>query len=87
MTVEEGELCWALQGLDSEKFELKHYEHDTFTWLQPRNELSRRGRWVGGDQGPDFWKAVFGADSGGTISRLYWSHDTGVPAVAFKKEA
>lgn len=46
--------------LDTEKFPLKHYEAHTFTWLQPRNELSKRGRWVGAVQGPEFWKVVFG---------------------------
>lgn len=49
ITVEDNHLYWALQGLDSEKFRLTHYKDDTFTWLQPRNELSRRGRWVGTD--------------------------------------
>lgn len=31
-------------------------DDDTVLWLLPRNELSRRGRWVGSDQGPAFWK-------------------------------
>ncbi|KAI9681328.1 MAG: hypothetical protein M1817_002611 [Caeruleum heppii] len=44
MTLEGGQLYWALQRLESEKLPLAHYEDDSFTWLQPRNELSRRGR-------------------------------------------
>lgn len=85
VTLEDGRLFWALQGLDSEKYELKHYEDDTFLWLLPRNELSRRGRWVGSDQGPAFWKAEFRA-SGGPIDELYWAHDSDVPALKLTKE-
>jgi len=86
VTLEGDTLSWALQGLDSEKFKLTHYEDDTFTWLQPRNELSKRGRWVGSDQGPEFWKAQFKANSEGIIDKLYWVHDNGVPAVEYNKD-
>jgi CubicO group peptidase (beta-lactamase class C family) len=87
VTVEEdNRLYWALQGLETEKFVLTHYEDDIFTWLQPRNELSRRGRWVGADQGPSFWKVEFKAGPDGKPDRLYWVHDNGVPAVEYKKE-
>jgi CubicO group peptidase (beta-lactamase class C family) len=85
VTLEEGKLYWALQGLETEKFSLAHYEDDVFTWLQPRNELSRRGRWVGGDQGPDFWKADFKAE-GSEIKKLFWAHDSDVPPREFTKE-
>nr|ODN86267.1 hypothetical protein L203_04387 [Cryptococcus depauperatus CBS 7841] len=84
VTVEEGELYWALQGLDSEKFRLTHYEDDVFTWLQPRNELSRRGRWVYTNLDLRFWKIVFKLGDG--PDRLFWAHDKGVPAAEFKKE-
>ncbi len=63
-------LSWALHGFESEKFSLKHYEDNTFTWLRSRNELSRRGRWVGSDQGPLFWKVEFRIGEGGKIDRL-----------------
>ncbi len=86
VTLEDGELYWALQGLGSEKFQLTHYEDNSFTWLLPRNELSRRGRWVGSDQGPLFWLAEFKADDNGKIDKLFWVHDNGVPAVEYKKE-
>ncbi|KAJ5827588.1 hypothetical protein N7447_004351 [Penicillium robsamsonii] len=84
--LEDNQLYWRLQGLDSEKFPLEHYEDDTFTWLLPRNELSRRGRWVGSDQGPAFWKAIFQCSDGGHIDKLYWAHDIGVPPVELTKE-
>ncbi|SLM37297.1 d-protein [Lasallia pustulata] len=57
VTLVEGTLYWAFPGLESEKFQLDHYEHDVFTWIQTRNELARRGRWV--DQGAPFWQADF----------------------------
>ena len=84
VTLENERLAWAFQGLDSEKFPLTHYEDDVFTWLQPRNELAKRGRWV--DQGPDFWKADFRGGGTGSIDTLYWVHDIGVPAVRYTKE-
>lgn len=86
VTLEDSGLYWRIQGLDSEEFPLEHYEDDTFTWLLSRNELSRRGRWVGSDQGPAFWKAVFQDSGSGRIDRLYCAHDMGVPLVEFTKE-
>lgn len=46
VTLEDGVLYWAQQGLETEKFALNHYQDDVCTWLQPRNELVKRGRWV-----------------------------------------
>ncbi|CAG5178710.1 uncharacterized protein ALTATR162_LOCUS8837 [Alternaria atra] len=69
--LENGQLYWLLQGLESEEFSLNHYEDDSFTWLQPHNEVSRRGRWVECDQGPDFWKAVFKGGEDGKINKLF----------------
>ncbi|KAI9888222.1 MAG: hypothetical protein M1814_000953 [Vezdaea aestivalis] len=85
VTQENGSLYWALQGLDSEKFLLNHYEDDSFTWLAPRNELAKRGRWIGGDQGVEFWKADFKANDKGVIDKLYWAHDNGIPQVEYTK--
>lgn len=83
VTLEEGVLYWALQGLESEKFHLNHFEEDVFTWLQPRNELAKRGRWV--DQGAPFWKVEFKINAVGGIDKLLWVHDIGVPAVEYHK--
>ena len=83
VSLEDGKLYWALQGLRSEKFSLEHYEDDTFTWLQPRNELAKRGRWV--DQGAEFWKLRFEVDNDGQAEKVFWVHDIGVPAVEYKK--
>jgi hypothetical protein len=84
VTEESGKLYWAFQGLDSEKFALDHYEDDVFTWIQTRNELAKRGRWV--DQGPEIWKADFRAGKDGRIENLFWVHDIGVPAVENTRE-
>ncbi|KAJ5199240.1 hypothetical protein N7491_000204 [Penicillium cf. griseofulvum] len=86
VTLVDNKLYWSLQGLESEKFQLEHYEDDTFTWLLSRNELSRRGRWVGSDQGLAFWKAVFECNDNGRIDKLLWAHDIGVPPVQLTKE-
>ncbi len=80
-----GTLYWLIQGLDNEKFPLEHYHDDVFTWLRPRNELSRRGRWAGWDQEAIFWIVHFGVDDDERIDRLTWAHDSGVPAVTFTK--
>lgn len=86
VTLENGVLHWAFQGLDSERFELHHYEYNTFTWLLPRNELSKRGRWVlGGDQGPEYWKATFKVDSRGDITSLFWRHNLSMDPVEYRK--
>ena len=85
VTLEDGQLYWLIQGLQSEKFPLAYYADNTFTWLLPRNELSRRGRWVGSDQEATFWKANFELGDNGKISKLSWAHDGGVPPIELTK--
>ena len=81
-------LYWTLQDRATEKYALTHYRDDVFTWLQPRNELSQRGRWVGSDQGPEFWKLYFQVNAAtGSVDAVQWAHDTGVPPIVFKKQA
>lgn len=70
-------LVWAAQGLESERYLLTPYENDSFTWLQPRDEMARRGRWV--DQGAEFWKLHFHPDEHGRIVSLSWAHDKDIP--------
>jgi hypothetical protein len=77
VTLEGNKLYYAVQGLDSEKYVLEHYEDDTFTWIRPRNELVSRGRWV--DQGTYFWKIRFESDGDGNIVTLNWAHDVEIP--------
>ncbi|KAH9904257.1 beta-lactamase/transpeptidase-like protein [Xylariomycetidae sp. FL2044] len=73
----EGRLFWALEGLEAEKYELEHYENDTFLWLKPRDYLVSRGRWVG--QPPNYWKLKFVADEDGEIRMVNWLYDASVP--------
>ena len=70
-------LYWAIQGLEAEKFPLSHYEDDTFIWLQSRNELASRGRWV--DQPAMFWRLRFRCGENGYLSILNWAHDAELP--------
>ncbi|KAH6989933.1 beta-lactamase/transpeptidase-like protein [Ilyonectria destructans] len=87
VTLENGKLSWAFQGLDSEKFELAHYDGDKFTWLQPRNVLSRRGRWVlGNDKDPAFWIADFRSNERGNITTLLWRHDPTLDPIIYWKQ-
>ncbi len=77
VSLENEQLYWAQQGLETEKYELYHYHNDAFTWLQPRNELVKRGRWV--DQPKIFWKVRFRARDGKIIDTLNWAHDPELP--------
>ena len=76
VTVELNSLHYAVQGLQSEKYILEHYQNDVFTWIRPRNELVARGRWV--DQEPEVWKIKFRLDKNGNVDRLNWVHDAEV---------
>lgn len=77
MTLKDGKLSWAVQGLESEKFELDHYQDDVFTWLRPRDYMAARGRWV--DNPPFFWQVKFTKDENDSIDCLNWAHDPDVP--------
>jgi len=77
VTLEDGVLYWAQQGLETEKFALNHDQDDVFTWLQPRNELVKRGRWV--DQPKVFWKVRFQSSDANQVDVLSWAHDPELP--------
>ncbi|CAK7210015.1 hypothetical protein SBRCBS47491_000627 [Sporothrix bragantina] len=89
VTLKEKQLAWAFQGLDSERYVLTHYDGDTFTWLQTRNELVSRGRWVLGDDcSANFWKVVFCAHDAGsqdTINAIQWEHDPAMPPIEYRR--
>ncbi|KAI0017951.1 beta-lactamase/transpeptidase-like protein [Xylariomycetidae sp. FL0641] len=77
VTLEDGTLIWALQGLESEKYPLTRHQGDTFSWLQTRNALISRGRWV--EQPASYWKLRFEADEKGDIRMVNWMFDPSVP--------
>ncbi|KAL8897324.1 MAG: hypothetical protein Q9207_007267, partial [Kuettlingeria erythrocarpa] len=78
VTQQEGKLFFALQGLESEKYELTHYHKDVFTWLRPRDELAARGRFT--HQKALYYKIRFDVGlSRKTIDTLSWAHDADIP--------
>ena len=86
VTQRDKKLYFALQGLESEKYELTHYQHDTFTWLRSRNELARRGRFT--HQKPLYYMLRFNARDNDKIGQLAWTHDADVPdGEIFDKES
>ncbi|KAF2144342.1 uncharacterized protein K452DRAFT_306921 [Aplosporella prunicola CBS 121167] len=74
---QEKSLFIKFQGLDSEEFILNHYHYDNFTWLEPRNNLARRGRFT--NTNADYFKISFGTDGGHRINHLTWQHDKELP--------
>lgn len=70
------------QGLESQAWNLSHYEHDTFLWLASREEQAKRGRMVTYPLVADHFKLEFQAteSSGKRIDRLLWKHEAGAPA-------
>lgn len=85
VTREYNKLYFALQGLESEMYELTHYQNDVFTWLRPRNELAGRGRFT--HQGFLYYMLRFSAGGVDGIDRLVWAHDVDVPdGEMFEKE-
>lgn len=81
-----GQLYWSFQGLPSEMFSLVHYEGDVFTWLQPRNQMSRRGRWIlGNDRDAAFWKVRFKRNARGCVETLLWVHDPTLKPLMYAK--
>ncbi|KAK3353876.1 putative D-aminoacylase [Lasiosphaeria hispida] len=76
------ELEVLFQGLESQAWPLTHYEHDTFSWLQPFNEQARRARF--NLAGPNMFKLKFMAGKGhrdgsiGEIDRVCWLQEPGL---------
>ena len=72
-------LTMSLQARTDETFELKHYQHDSFCWLESRNELAARGRLV--LQPANYYIFRFAADNDNdTINRFFWANDPEVPS-------
>jgi hypothetical protein len=72
------------QSPESQAWSLTHYEHDTFSWLQPFNEQARRARF--NLAGPDISKLKFMAGTGnedrdgsnGAIDMVCWILELGL---------
>jgi Domain of unknown function (DUF3471) len=65
------------EGREDEAFPLQHYQDDTFSWLQSRNELVTRARSV--LQGASYYMIRFEASQQETVDRLFWTHDSQIP--------
>lgn len=72
---EELQVLW--EGREDEAFPLRHYEADTFSWLQPRNDLVSRERTVG--QPPSYYMLRFQTDEFGNVDKLFGTHDNQLP--------
>ncbi|KAB5518847.1 beta-lactamase/transpeptidase-like protein [Coniochaeta sp. 2T2.1] len=55
-----------------ERFQLYHYEGDTFHWLGPRREMAARGIWVPKEE--HYWVVTFHVEDG-NVKGLTWLHD------------
>ncbi|KAI1169786.1 beta-lactamase/transpeptidase-like protein [Nemania sp. FL0916] len=63
-------------GLDSEKYYLRHYHHNTFTWNLTYDEMAKRGQYI---RDHEYYKLTFELDSEGEVEFLRWKHDKSVP--------
>ncbi|OBT68088.1 hypothetical protein VE03_01517 [Pseudogymnoascus sp. 23342-1-I1] len=75
----DGTIQVAFQGLDSQVWDLTHYENDTFHWLSSRDEQAKRARFTY-PFSPGFFKIIIKRNSEGHIYSLCWSQDASIPA-------
>ncbi|KAF2791295.1 beta-lactamase/transpeptidase-like protein [Melanomma pulvis-pyrius CBS 109.77] len=75
--IDDAYLQLAFQGLDSQVFDLQHYQHDMFTWVIPFNELAKRVRFT--FAGPGVYKLNFMANADSEIDRVCWLNEPGLP--------
>lgn len=73
-----GELQVAFKGLDSQAWDLNHYESDTFLWLASREEQAKRGRMTTYPLVANHFKLIFQENDQGQIDRLLWPHEAGL---------
>ncbi|KAJ8133382.1 hypothetical protein O1611_g236 [Lasiodiplodia mahajangana] len=76
LDAEENALYLEFLGLSDEKYYLRHYHHDTFTWNLTYDELVKRGQYI---RDYEYYKFAFEIDNTREISSLRWKHDKSVP--------
>ncbi|KFZ24694.1 hypothetical protein V502_00832 [Pseudogymnoascus sp. VKM F-4520 (FW-2644)] len=69
----------AFQGLDSQVWDLTHYENDTFHRLSSRDEQAKRARFTY-PFSPGLFKIIFNRNSEGHVDSLCWPQDASIPA-------
>ncbi|KAI1121904.1 beta-lactamase/transpeptidase-like protein [Nemania abortiva] len=74
----DGHLAVVFQGLQSEPFNLRHYNYDTFSWWMPYNDVMRSGQYAIGTTS-SFWLMRFEANNFGQMVKLSWAMDTAFP--------
>ena len=68
----------SFQAREDEIFVLNHYQHDSFCWVESRNDLASRGRWV--LQPANYYIFRSTADNkNDTIDQIFWANDPEVP--------
>ncbi len=72
------QLVLKFQGLDSQTWNLSHWEADTFLALKTFNDWAKRAMFTFGNE--NFFRFGFQADGAGHVARLYWKLDVNVPA-------
>lgn len=75
--VADDKLIMSFQNCKDEEFGLRHYEYDTFCWLQPRYELVKRARNV--VQPAENYLMRLSVYEHGSIEQLNWINDSAVP--------
>ena len=62
-------LKMVIMGREDQKYHLKHYHFDTFTWLMTDDEEMRRGRFI---QSTETYKVIFHCNERGEIDTFTW---------------
>ena len=65
------------QARESQKYQLQHHHHDTFTWFTSWNEQIKRARFL--DFRPAFYSIRFESEEGKGVITLNWIHDSARP--------
>ncbi|KGO74321.1 Peptidase S12, Pab87-related, C-terminal [Penicillium italicum] len=68
----------AFQGLDSQVWDLQHYQLDTFIWLQSRDNIMKRARFP--YAGKNLYTLIFLTGPDGRVDGLLWPHDPNLSA-------
>jgi len=78
VTEKNGKLQMCFQGSEYERYDLHHYQDDTFSWWMPYDEAAKRGRYIN-DFASSYYLIHFQALHGDEINALKWAWDTADP--------
>lgn len=66
----------AFQALDSQVWDLRHHQQDTFVWLTFRDEIVKRARFP--FVGKNVYTIIFQTNANGEVEGLLWPHEPGL---------